>query len=103
MAQNDADQKFARIARQLAEEPDYADMLEDEHGAPVWESDTLIIFSDEHGHELNEIADDYDVDRSELSEWMHSTARKHYGREQATGSGDPWSASDPIVLLYGEL
>ena len=73
---------------------DYVDL----HGEPVHVGPERVVFRDEHGHELNEWADVLDVDRAELSERMHELAREVYGRDEATGSGDPWSASDPVVF-----
>lgn len=73
---------------------DYVDL----HGEPVAQTDDIVIFRDDHGHELSEWADALDMSRSELSERMHDLARKHYGRAEARGSGDPWSVSDPVVF-----
>jgi hypothetical protein len=71
--------------------------LRDSHGAPVVETRSVIIFADEHGHELNEIADAEDIDRDKLSEWMHNEARKHHDRDRL--GGDAWSVADPVVVL----
>jgi len=71
--------------------------LRDVHGAPVVETDSVIIFRDETGHELNEIADYEGIDSGDLSEWMHTEARKHHDRDRL--GGDAWSVSDPIVVL----
>jgi hypothetical protein len=64
----------------------------------VAETDDLVVLRDSSGHELNEWADDLGISRSDLSERMHSLARDHYGRDEAQGTGDPWSVSDPLVL-----
>ena len=71
--------------------------LRDVHGAPVVETDSVIIFADDTGHELNGIADYEGIDRGDLSEWMHSEARKHHDRDRL--GGDAWSVADPIVVL----
>jgi len=71
--------------------------LRDAHGAPVVETRSVIIFRDETGHELNEIADHEGIDRGDLSEWMHTEARKHHDRDRL--GGDAWSVSDAIVVL----
>jgi len=73
---------------------DYLDL----HGEPVHVGPDRVVFRDEHGHGLNEWADVLNVSRSELSERMHELAREVYGRDQADGVGDPWSASDPVVF-----
>ena len=70
------------------------DLLRDAHGAPLVETDSLILFRDSTGHELNEFVDDMDVDRRELSIKMHELARKVYDG----GNGDDWSVTDPVVL-----
>lgn len=61
----------------------------------VHEDDDVVVVADHSGHELNEWADDFDVDRSDLSAVMHRRAREVY---DGTGSGDPWSAADPVVF-----
>ena len=72
-----------------------ADLLRDAHGAPLVETDSLILFRDSTGHELNEFVDDMDVDRRELSTKMHEIARKVYDDGK---SGDEWSVTDPVVV-----
>jgi hypothetical protein len=81
----------------------------DEDGEPVVETietvaetGEIVVLRDSSGHQLNEWADALGVDRAELSEKMHALARQHYGRQEATGAGDPWSVSDPLVFLKGE-
>jgi len=64
--------------------------LREIHGDPVYDGDDKTVFADSTGHELNEIAKEEEVDRSELSEWMH---------EQARDVDYDWSASDPVVIL----
>lgn len=81
----------AEIAREIADDVDLWEAIEEQHGMPVWESDSLTIYADAHGYELNELADKYGIDRSELSEWMH---------DQADIPDYDWSANDPIVLLH---
>lgn len=73
---------------------DYVDL----HGEPVHVGSDRVVFADDHGHELSEWADAIGLDRDQLSEKMHDLAREVYGREQASGDGDPWSASDPVVF-----
>ena len=68
------------------------------HGEPVHVGLDRVVFRDAHGHELSEWADVLGVTRSELSERMHELARDVYGRGEADGVGDPWSASDPVVF-----
>ena len=70
------------------------DLMRDAHGAPLVETDSLILFRDSTGHELKEFVDDMDVDRRELSIKMHELARKVYDG----GDGDDWSVTDPVVL-----
>jgi len=70
------------------------DLLREAHGAPLVETDSLILFRDSTGHELNEFVDDMDVDCRELSIKMHEIARKVYDG----GDGDDWSVTDPVVL-----
>ena len=71
--------------------------LRDVHGPPVVETDSVIIFADDTGHELNEIAEYEGLSRGDVSEWMHTEARKHHDRARC--GGDAWSVSDPIVVL----
>lgn len=70
----------------------------DHHGEPVHEGEDRVVFADEHGHELNDWADALGMDRGELSERMHELAREVYGRDEAEGTGDPWSVVDPVVF-----
>jgi len=60
------------------------------------ETGEYLILADGSGHELGEIANHVGVDRSKLSQRMHAEARKRYDGE---GTGDPWSVSDPVVIL----
>ena len=71
--------------------------LRDVHGAPVVETDSVIIFADETGNELNEIAEYEGLARGDVSEWMHTEARKHHDRDRL--GGDAWSVADPVVVL----
>lgn len=73
---------------------DYVDL----HGEPVHVGEGRVVFRDGHGHELNEWADVLGMHRGELSERMHELAREVYGRDEATGAGDPWSVADPVVF-----
>lgn len=94
---NDTTQsKIAQAARELTE---IEAELKDVHGDPVAELPSMTVYADEHGHELSEIADPIDgVTRAEVSEWMHEQARGVYGRDEATGTGDPWGVADPIIV-----
>jgi len=74
------------------------DYLAEEHIEKVAETDDLVVLRDSAGYELSEWADDLGVSRDDLSERMHDLARRHYGRDEARGSGDPWSVSDPLIL-----
>lgn len=62
----------------------------------VAETDEFLLLRDTTGHELNEIAEINDVDRSKLSRRMHEEARKRYHSDQP---GDEWSVTDPVVIL----
>lgn len=98
MPETKSESKIAQAARELT---DIEADLRDAHGEPVHEGEDMTVFADEHGHELDEIAADIDgVSRSEVSEWMHEQARGVYGRDEADGSGDPWSVADPVVVLH---
>lgn len=68
---------------------DYVDL----HGEPVHVGSDRVVFSDQHGHELNEWADALEADRDELSERMHELAREV--------SDYNWSTSDPVVFDAG--
>ena len=74
------------------------DYVAESHIEKVAETDDLVILRNSAGYELSEWADDLGISRGDLSERMHELARDHYGREQITGAGDPWSVSDPLVL-----
>jgi hypothetical protein len=98
MATSETQSKIAQAARELT---DIEDELREVHGEPVAELPSMTVFADDHGHELSEIADTIDgVSRGDVSEWMHEQARGVYGRDEATGTGDPWSVSDPVVVLH---
>lgn len=56
----------------------------------VYEDDQVIVVADHSGHELNEWASDFDVDRGQLSETMHALARQVCDYD--------WSVSDPVVF-----
>lgn len=98
MATSETQSKIAQAARELT---DIDAELREAHGEPVAELPSMTVYADEHGHELNEIAADIDgVSRGEVSEWMHEQARGVYGRDESAGTGDPWSVSDPVVVLH---
>lgn len=56
----------------------------------VYEDDQVIVVADHTGHELNEWANDFDMDRRELSRLMHDLARDVCDYN--------WSTSDPVVF-----
>ena len=63
---------------------------DDTNAEVVYEDDQVIVVADHTGHELNEWASDFGIDRSELSQTMHTLARQV--------SDYDWSVSDPIVF-----
>ena len=83
----------------LTDHPDItiADMT-DLHGEPRYQDDDVVIFSDGHGHELNEWADVLDMDRSDLYERMHELAREYHTYGDGRDGGDPWAIRDPVVF-----
>jgi len=70
----------------------------EDHIEVVAETDDRVVVRDSAGYELSEWADDLGISRRDLSLRMHELAREHYGREQVPPGGDPWCASDPLVL-----
>ena len=74
---------------------DVAGLMREYHGAPLVETDALLLFRDETGHELNEFANDMETSRGELSERMHEIARRVHHDDSP---GDEWSVTDPVVL-----
>lgn len=73
---------------------DYVDL----HGEPVHVGPDRVVFRDDHGHELSEWADALEISRGAFSERMHELAREVYARDEAEGTGDPWSSADPVVF-----
>ena len=63
---------------------------EPQHHEVVYEDDQVIVVADHTGHELNEWASDFDVDRTEFSQTMHALARQVCDYS--------WSVSDPVVF-----
>jgi len=63
---------------------------EPQHHEVVHEDDQVIVVADHTGHELNEWADEFGMDRSELSPLFHGLARQVCDYD--------WSVSDPIVF-----
>jgi predicted transcriptional regulator len=63
---------------------------EDTDAKVVYEDDQVIVVADQSGHELNEWASDFDVDRTELSEFFHERARKLTDYD--------WGYSDPVLF-----
>jgi len=62
----------------------------DTHAEVIYEDDEKIVVVDHTGHEINEWANDYDVDREELSMFFHKVARDLTGYD--------WAVSDPVVF-----
>ena len=94
MKQNtDADARTDSIKVEMAEH--FAEFgaeyrTEPEHHEVVYEDDQVIVVADHTGHELNEWANEFDIDRTELSKTMHTLARQVCDYS--------WSVSDPIVF-----
>jgi hypothetical protein len=74
------------------------DYRHENHIEVVAETDDRVVVRDSAGYELSEWADDLGISRRDLSLRMHELAREHYGRAQVPSGGDPWCASDPLVL-----
>ena len=94
MAQNTADPRSDNMKIKMAEhfenfEHEYREDS-DTHAEVVHEDDDCIIVADHTGHELNEWSDDFDVDRSALSEFFHDVARQKCDYS--------WSTADPVVF-----
>lgn len=92
--QNTTEIRSDKMKRDMAQhfedfEHEYRDD-EDTHAEVVYEDSEVVVVADHTGHELNEWANDYDVDRSQLSEWMHKAARGLCEYD--------WSVSDPVVF-----
>jgi len=102
MTQNTTtDERTAEMKRTMADhfaefEAEYR--TEPQNHEIVYEDDAVVVVRDHTGHELNEWADEFDMDRSEFSQIMHDLARQVYGRDEAEGVGDPWSVADPVVF-----
>jgi len=95
MAQNTAadartDSQKITMAQHFAEfEYEYRDGP-DTDAEVVYEDDQVVVVADHSGHELNDWASDLGLDRSELSEQMHTLARQLCDYD--------WSVSDPVVF-----
>ena len=63
---------------------------EPEHHEVVYEDEQVIVVADHTGHELNEWASEFGIDRTEFSQTMHSLARQVCDYS--------WSVSDPVVF-----
>ncbi|PSQ59075.1 hypothetical protein BRD18_04230 [Halobacteriales archaeon SW_7_71_33] len=76
----------------------------DLHGEPLVANEEVVVFSDEHGHELREWADALDMSRGALSERMHELAREHVGDHHGRiDGGDPFATADPVVFDAAEF
>ena len=86
------DAQKAEMANHFEEmEADYRDDdMSYANNEVVYEDDDVVVVADHSGHELNEWAKDLDLDRSELSSYMHELAKQKCGYD--------WSASDPVVF-----
>jgi hypothetical protein len=60
----------------------------------VYEDDRFVVVADHTGHELNEWADDFDLDAREFSIEMHRRARALCDHN--------WSTDDPVVFEQTE-
>jgi hypothetical protein len=68
-----------------------ADYRNDDHfGEVVHEDDEVVIVADASGHQLNDIAERYGVDRTAISEFFHRVARNRCDYS--------WEVSDPVVF-----
>lgn len=85
------DDKWLAVQYDLS---NYISELRDEHDVRK-ETSEYVVFADEHGHELNAIAEANGVDRNDLSQRMHADGRAHYDGERP---GDAWSVADPIIV-----
>jgi len=63
---------------------------EPQHHEVVYEDDQVVVVADHTGHELNEWCDEFDMDRSDLSQIMHDLARQVCDYN--------WAVSDPVVF-----
>lgn len=68
---------------------------EDEHRTVVYEDDDCVIIADHTGHEVNEWADDFGVDRSELLSTFRTLADQKMNKSDAH---EAFSHSDPVVF-----
>lgn len=98
MAQQSQTDTDALMAEESFGLNEILDELRDVHGDPVAENENMIVFADTHGYELNDIADHTEgVDYSDVSGWMHKTARTI--RDRVPSGGDHWAVYDPVVVL----
>ena len=89
----DADARTANMKIEMAdafEEYEAEYRTEPEHHEVVYEDDQVVVVADHTGHELNEWANEFGVDRDALSETMHALAREVCDYN--------WGTSDPIVF-----
>lgn len=63
---------------------------EPRHHEVVYEDDEVVVVADHTGHEINEWASDFNLDRETLSVCFHRLARQKCDYS--------WSVSDPIVF-----
>lgn len=66
-----------------------------ENNTVLHESANIIVMADDSGHELNELADETDVDREELRQMMRERAEDTIGETEAH---EWFSHSDPLVF-----
>lgn len=79
--------KFFADERKIYEEQDSASI--------VYEDDDIVIVADHKGLELNEWADNFDIERNELRETFRVLADEKMGEKR---SHEVFSYSDPIVF-----
>lgn len=99
MTQNTAtddrtDAQKVEMARTFAEyESEYRG--EPKHREVVFEDDDCVIIADHTGYEINEWADTFDVDRSELRSTFRALADQKMDEQEAH---DVFSHADPVVF-----
>lgn len=72
-----------------------AEYREEDNHTVVYEDDECVIVADHTGHELNEWASDYDVDREDLRAFCRQAADSKMGEQDAH---EAFSHSDPLVF-----
>lgn len=65
------------------------------HGIIVHEDDECVIYADHTGHEINEWANEFDVEREELRQTFRALAEQKMGEKDAH---EAFSHFDPVVF-----